>query len=93
MLTFDFGTAHLSWYGRDGQAEDRSWPIERDDAFRRQFGVFCDLIAGKQVSADLYSDGPDALKTLAVATAALRSAEEKRFLEPLVAIESRAEKP
>ena len=92
MLTFDFGTAHLSWYGWDGQTDDKSWLVERDDAFRRQFGIFCDLIAGQQVSADLYADGRDALKTLAVATAALRSAEEMRFVEPQVETENRVRK-
>lgn len=84
MLTFDFGTAHMSCSSWDGPTEDYSWPVERDDAFRRQFGVFSDLIAGRQVIPEHYVDGLDALKTLAVATAALRSADEMRFVQPQV---------
>ena len=82
MLTYDFGTAHLSWYSWDGQTGERTWPVERDQAFRQQFGIFTDLIAGHKVIPELYADGPDALKTLAVAVAALRSGDEGCFVRP-----------
>ncbi len=84
MLTFDFGAARLSWSGWDGQSEDRIWPVERDQAFIQQFGFFADLVAGQQVPPEQYASGRDAFRTLAVAVAALESAREARFVQPLL---------
>ena len=62
--------------------EERTWSYERDQAYIQQFGVFTDLIAGCTVAPQRYADAYDAVKTLAVARAALSSAEELRFVSP-----------
>lgn len=82
MLSFDFGRAHLIcslWQGQ-GEPEEWTWPVERDGAFHRQWQVFQDLVAGRPVAPQQYASGADALRTLAVAEAALRSADEMRFV-------------
>jgi predicted dehydrogenase len=82
MITYDFGSAQLFCRLWNGQTEERTWPVERDQAFIQQFAAFSDLIAGRAVPPEHYAEGSDALKTLAVAVAALRSAEEMCFVEP-----------
>jgi predicted dehydrogenase len=82
MLTYDFGAAHLSCLLWDGQTDERRWSVERDQAFIQQFDSFSRLIARRTVARELFVDGTDACKTLAVALAALRSADEMRFVQP-----------
>jgi predicted dehydrogenase len=82
MLTYDFGAAHLSCLLWDGQRDERRWSVERDQAFIHQFDCFSRLIAHRAVARELVVDGTDACKTLAVALAALRSADEMRFVQP-----------
>ena len=82
MLTYDFAGARLSWQSWDDMTEERTWSYERDQAYIQQFVVFTDLIAGYTVAPQRYADAHDAVKTLAVARAALSSAEELRFVRP-----------
>jgi predicted dehydrogenase len=88
MLTYDFAGVRLSWLSWDDATEERTWPFERDQAFVQQFGVFSDLVAGRKVAPQEYADAYDAVKTLAVARAALGSAEELRFVCPSVAADA-----
>ena len=87
-VTYDFGGGRLSWgaWGseRVEEVQGELWSAGRDAAYERQFQTLIDLIAGRTVSSDYYANGDDALATLAVASAALQSAEERRFVRPQI---------